>query len=93
MENGLKSTVRCAVDQNGPSRKTVGYGTIGYGTMGYGTLRYGHGRRINSDSLLHERFRTLYDILLRLLTFFFVYIYYSIPVECLKKVTSDLKSS
>jgi hypothetical protein len=44
MENGQKSTVRCAVDQNGPSRKTVGYGTV----------RYGHGQRINSDSLLYK---------------------------------------
>jgi hypothetical protein len=28
MENGQKSTVRCAVDQNFLSRKTVGYGTV-----------------------------------------------------------------
>jgi hypothetical protein len=32
--------VRCAVDQNGPSQKTVG-------------RRYGHGRRINSEPLLY----------------------------------------
>ena len=37
-ENGQKSTVRCAVDLNGPSRKTV---------------RYGHGRRITSEPLLY----------------------------------------
>ena len=43
MVNGQKSTVRCAVDLNGLSGKTVGYGTV----------RYGHGRRINSDSLLY----------------------------------------
>jgi hypothetical protein len=40
MENGQKSTVRCAVDQNGPSRKTVGYGTVRYATVRYGRVRY-----------------------------------------------------
>jgi hypothetical protein len=40
-ENGQKSTVRCAVDQNGPTRKTVWYGTLRYGTVRYATVRYG----------------------------------------------------
>jgi hypothetical protein len=34
-----KSTVSCAVDQNGPSRKTVGYGTARYATVRCGTVR------------------------------------------------------
>jgi hypothetical protein len=39
--HGQKSTVRCAVDQNGLSRKTVRNGTVRYGTVRYGTLRNG----------------------------------------------------
>ena len=39
----IMENVRCAVDQNCPTRKTVRYGTV----------RYGHGRRINSDPLLY----------------------------------------
>ena len=55
-KNGQQSTVRCAVDQNGNSRKTVRYCTVRtryqHGTDTVPT-RYGHGRRINSDPLLY----------------------------------------
>ena len=41
-----------------------------------------------------ERFQSFHDVLSAFMDVFFIdYIYYSIPVECLKKVTSYLKRS
>ena len=43
-----KCTVRCAVDLNGPSRKTVRYAMVQYGAAR-------HGRQTNSEPLLYRK--------------------------------------
>jgi hypothetical protein len=49
------------------------------------------GRDRFRPSTVPERFRSFYDVLLRLWTFFFIII--RIPVERLKKVTKDRNRS